>query len=283
MIRYECCSNVDPDSIYKAFQVGFSDYIIKIEMAKELFLKRFFDIESNQLAHSFIAFDHDAPIGLILGGVKVYEGIKTLRCGTLCVHPDYRGKSISKALFELHRRTAETNHCKQMFLEVIESNDRAINFYKGFGYETVYNLHYYTYQAHQDTSKELQQPRRVQRISFEAITALIKELKDVHINWQNDLDYMEKIEELVHYGVYSELELIGALSIEMNGNIHCIYTIPSERHKGIARAMIQQALKELSLNKLRISFPNNANLAGFVKHINFKKDEIAQYEMYLTL
>ena len=283
MITYNCCSTVEFENIYNAFQIGFSDYIIKIEMSKEIFLNRFFGPEGNQLEYSYIAFDQGMPIGVILGGIKNYEGVKTLRCGALSIHPDYRGKGVSKKLFELHRQVAIDNNCKQMFLEVIVGNDRAINFYRNLGYEKVYDINYYTCQNNKDINKEIDDLIEIKNISFNATKSLSNQLKDTHINWQNDFDYIERLDGLVHYGVYKDSEIIGALSLSTNGKIYFIWTKPSERHKGIARNMIIKALIELNLKQLSISFPNNANLAGFVKHNNFKKEEISQYEMYLTL
>lgn len=67
------------DSIYEAFTDGFSDYIINVSLAKEEFVRRFFGPEGNTLENSIIAFDGHKPIGLNLGGIKIYEGIKTLR------------------------------------------------------------------------------------------------------------------------------------------------------------------------------------------------------------
>ncbi|QUH19239.1 GNAT family N-acetyltransferase [Alkaliphilus sp. B6464] len=283
MITYDCCSTVELESIYNAFQIGFSDYIIKIEMSKEIFLQRFFGPEGNQLEYSYIAFYQGMPIGVILGGIKNYEGVKTLRCGTLSIHPDYRGKGVSKKLFELHRKVAIDNNCKQMFLEVIVGNDRAINFYRNLGYEKVYDINYYTCQNNKDINKEIDDLIEIKKISFNAIKSLSNQLKDTHINWQNDFDYIERLDGLVHYGVYKDSEIIGALSLSTNGKIYFIWTKPSERHKGIARNMLRKALIELNLKQLSISFPNNANLAGFVKRNNFKKEEISQYEMYLIL
>src|SRR5690554_1531318 len=102
MIRYYNCKDIDSDKIYEAFSVGFSDYIVKMDISKEDFFRLFFGTEGNDVNYSFIALDKDKPIGLILGGIKNYEGTKTIRCGALCVDPDYRGKGISHELFRLH-------------------------------------------------------------------------------------------------------------------------------------------------------------------------------------
>ncbi|HDR3982008.1 TPA: GNAT family N-acetyltransferase, partial [Bacillus anthracis] len=83
MIQYKRCSEINIDLVYEAFRDGFSDYIIKMEVSKGDFIKRFFGLEGNSLEHSFLALDGDKPVGVILGGIKDYENIKTMRCGTL--------------------------------------------------------------------------------------------------------------------------------------------------------------------------------------------------------
>lgn len=283
MITYDYCNNIEFEKVYNAFRIGFSDYIIKLEISKEDFMKRFFGPEGNQLENSFIALDKGNPIGLILGGIKDYEGIRTIRCGTLCVHPDYRGKEISKNLFQLHKRAAADNKCKQMFLEVIVGNDRAIKFYSKLGYEKVYDIKYYSNKNINELHEGVDESTDIEEITFDTILNLSEEIKDIHINWQNDFDYMKKLEGLIYYGVYEENKLIGAMSISKNGKIFFIWVNPQYRQKGIGRSFILKAVKDLNLKNMTISFPNNANIECFVKRMNFQKDNISQYEMYLTI
>jgi ribosomal protein S18 acetylase RimI-like enzyme len=283
MIRYDYCNNVEFEKVYNAFRIGFSDYIIKVDISEEGFMERFFGPEGNQLEHSFIALDNGSPIGLILGGIKDYEGIKTIRCGALCIHPDYRGKEISKELFKLHKKVALENQCKQMFLEVIVGNDRAIKFYNKLGYEKVYDIKYYSLREIDNIQKEVGRPIEIEKITLDTVSNLSQSLKDIHINWQNDFDYMRKLQGLVHYGVYKESKLIGAMTISINGKILFIWVNPVQRQKGIARNLILNAVNDLNLKGLNISFPNNAKIEGFIKKINFQKDNILQYEMYLTI
>ena len=282
MIRYACCKDVQIDRVYDAFVVGFSDYIIKLEMPKTIFIKRFFGPEGNALEHSFIALDEGKPVGLILGGIKEYEGIKTLRCGTLCIHPEYRGKGVSRKLFDLHRQVATDQGCKQLFLEVIMGNDRAIRFYQNLGYEKIYDIKYYSYQAAGMLEKEMDDLIGVEKIDFHRVKNLLPQLQDIHVNWQNDFDFMEQLEDLAHYGVYQDSALVSALSVSSTGKIYFVWTNPLYRHRGFARGLMVKALREGNLSNLNISFPNNASLEGFVKHHHFKKEEISQYEMYLT-
>ena len=78
MIQYKRCSEVNIDLVYEAFKDGFSDYIIKMEVSKRI-LYNVFGIEGNLLEHSFLALEEGKSVGVILGGIKDYESIKTMR------------------------------------------------------------------------------------------------------------------------------------------------------------------------------------------------------------
>lgn len=281
MINYVCCNKVDMDIIYRGFTVGFSDYIVKLEMTKEVFVKQFFGPEGNELNHSFIALDGEEPIGLLLGGIKNFDGIKTMRCGTLCLHPDYRGKGISFKLFTLHKQDAIESLCKQMFLEVIVGNDRAIQFYKKMGYEKIYDLTYYSTNDI-EWVKEMDRECKIREIEFSDILAFSDEICNIHINWQNDFDYIKKSTGVRCFGVYDGEELVSGVCIRGN-KISFLWTTPAKRQLGYAMNLLKHIYSALNLDKLVINFPNNSSLYGFVKHNNFVKEQLSQYEMYLPL
>ena len=283
MISYKKCSEVSEDKIFEAFQIGFSDYMIQFEMTKEFFINRFFGPEGNSFEYSFIALDEDKAVGLNLGGIKVYEGTKTLRCGALCIHPEYRGTEVSKRLYELHKEVAIETSCKQMFLEVIAGNDRAISFYKKMGYEKVYDMEYYSHNNPLELKGDVANNIKIERIDLDTLINFRQGIHDIHINWQNDLDYISQIEGQVHYGVFNDESLIGGLSIHTKGKVSFLWIDSKHRHQGIASSLIYHAVKELGIEKLIINFSNNVKLLGFIKCLNFSKDPISQYEMYQFL
>jgi len=283
MISYKCCTEVDMNDIFGAFQIGYSDYMIKLEMTKDMFEKRFFGPEGNSIKHSFIAFDGDQPIGVILGGMKIYEGIKTMRCGAFCVHPDYRGLEISKNLFDMHKQHAIKNQCKQLFLEVIVGNDRAIRFYEKMGYEKIYNLSYYSHNEPMILKGNSLDSIEFIKEDSSILKAIRPQIQDIHINWQNDYDYIEKSEGYVFYGIYNENNLIGSLIIHKVGIISFLWIHPEFRNRGVAKSIIAYAVKELEPQKLNIFFPNNSKLVNFLNKMKFTKGAISQYEMYMTL
>ncbi|WML39709.1 GNAT family N-acetyltransferase [Neobacillus sp. OS1-2] len=280
-IRYYCCTEVKDQFIYQAFHTGFSDYIIKMDIAEDVFLARFFGPEGNKRENSFIAFDQDEPVGVILGGIKIYEGIQTMRCGTLAIHPAYRGRGISQKLFELHKQEAMKHGCKQLFLEVIVGNDRAVRFYEKLGYEKIYDLVYYTLE---DLSL-LEKPDSeifINRIDFEEFKQAVGNW-DYHINWQNDLDYIEQTRNISYYHARREDGLAGCLAISAAGTIHFLMVDRKERGKGVGTQLLQTAGHELHLSKMSAGFPNNSLLEGFFKKQGFKKGVLKQFEMYLLL
>jgi ribosomal protein S18 acetylase RimI-like enzyme len=280
-IRYQRCSEVNESFIHQAFQKGFSDYIVKLEMSKEDFLKRFFGPEGNKAETSFIAFDYEEPVGVILGGIKNFETIKTMRCGALAISPEYRGTGISQRLFELHKDEAIKHGCKQLFLEVIVGNDRAINFYKKLGYEKIYDLVYFT---NEDLSqfKNVDTVCDIKKINFQDFQTGVVNW-NYHISWQNDIDYIKEIPTINYYAAFQQGVLAGYLAINPYGNIHFLMVDKHFRGKGIGTQLIQTASTELSLTKMSTGFTNNSLLEGFLKKQGFKKGTLAQFEMYRIL
>lgn len=283
MINYKKCSEVNMDLIFDAFTIGFSDYIIKLSMPKDIFFNRFFGPEGNSLDYSHIAFDGDKAIGVILGGIKNYEGIKTMRCGTLAVHPKYRGQGISQKLMELHKEVASKNNCKQLFLEVIVGNDRAVKFYNNLSYEKVYDLKYFSLED-LSTLRNYNNPHmHIKKINFVDFKNAVGETKDYHINWQSDIDYVETLENSLYYGAYVGETLVGYLCGNTTGKINILWVNKNARNKGFALGLLSTFSKEVDVSKLSITVPNNHLMEGFIRHIGFKKDSISQYEMYLNI
>lgn len=282
MIQYKRCSEVSIDLVYGAFKDGFSDYIIKMDVSKEDFIQRFFGPEGNSLEHSFLALDGDKSVGIILGGIKVYETIKTMRCGTLAVHPEFRGIGVSQKLFELHKEEAIQNECQQLFLEVIVGNDRAIHFYNKLGYEKVYDLSYYNLNDVTKLTNKDNKNIEVQRLEFQTFKLEIQKWLNFHINWQNDIDYIEKTNN-TYYGAYVDNDLKGSVCVNEQGKISYIFVDKDYRNIGIGMKLLQVERVESNLSSLSIGFPNNSLLEGFLKKSGFKKNSLAQYEMYLLL
>lgn len=246
----------------------------QITLLKWMFQRRFytkiFGPEGNSLEHSFLALDGDKSVGIILGGIKVYETIKTMRCGTLAVHPEFRGIGVSQKLFELHKEEAIQNECQQLFLEVIVGNDRAIHFYNKLGYEKVYDLSYYNLNDVTKLTNKDNKNIEVQRLEFQTFKLEIQKWLNFHINWQNDIDYIEKTNN-TYYGAYVDNDLKGSVCVNEQGKISYIFVDKDYRNIGIGMKLLQVARVESNLSSLSIGFPNNSLLEGFLKKSGFKR------------
>ncbi|RXT15317.1 GNAT family N-acetyltransferase [Ammoniphilus sp. CFH 90114] len=282
MIKYQNCIDVEDRKIHEAFQAGFSDYLVKMEFTCEEFIKRFFGAEGNERAYSYIAMDEDRPVGVILGGIKIYEGLKTMRCGTLCIDPSYRKEGIAEQLFSLHKSQALAQGCKQLFLEVIKGNDKAIKFYEKQGYQKMYDLKIFS--LHNIDQKVLgTSVKNIVPIALEQLSQIRLNTIDTHLNWQNDIEFIEKVDGQLHFGYLDEGDVQGVISANPMGRIHFLWVSSKSRGKGIASSLVTHVINHMELSNVTVTFPNHANLEGFYKHLGFKQAELSQFEMYLTI
>lgn len=295
MIRYKMANEVAPELIFAAFNAGFVDYIIKIELSQENFLKRFFGPEGNEKTLSMVAFDGETPIGLCLGGIREFDGgAKTMRCGGLCVAPDYRGKGVSMELMKSHVAIAREKHCQQVMLEVIGGNDRAIQFYEKIGYHKIYRLDYYTLnredfnlKAKKSTHTDVTSDERItlKEIRLEELGVLKAELAHYHVSWQCSLDYAAQVEGVRCHALFRgdriESFIITSGVAQKTGRIFTVWTRPEARFKGYACRLVHEVFEQMAYEKIAINFPNSASLKGFVDALGFGKQDIYQYEMYL--
>lgn len=283
MLIYKKCLEVNLNDIVTAFNRGFSDYIIQLQMTEEILTSRFLTLEQNQLEHSFIAYDDNKPIGLMLGGIKDYEGIKTLRCGALCVDPNYRKLGVASKLFELHKEEAINNGCKRLYLEVIQGNDRAINFYKKQGYKILSELEYYSYQNPEIITSINFNEKEISATNLDEVENIHNNKVKNHLNWQNDFDYMKFFSQLVNLKLTIDESTIAVISLLPVGKIFYLWVDEKYRRLGYGKALLRYALDKFNITKLSISFPKYENVIAFLKQIGFSKDPISQYDMVLEL
>lgn len=283
MIDYIKCNEATDEQIYRAFKEGFSDYMIKISIDQEGFFKHFFGPEGNSRDYSWLAVDDDKPVGLVLGGIRIFDGVKTLRCGTMCVIPTYRKMGVATLLMEKHRKTAREEQCGQMFLECIMGNDRAVAFYEKEGYKNRYHLHYFVMEnpvavQAAEASTESKGAEAIDEISLDDVRALRKE-SAVHINWQNEMEFLE-LNNPEFYGIKSEGKIVAAAAVK-DTRIQFLYVKEPFRNRGYGRALVIKAAE--GREKLTVSFSDNELLAGFYERIGFSKEPIMQHEMYRSV
>ncbi len=258
MIIYKTLNEVSKALIYGTFEDGFSDYPIKIAMDQATFFKRFFGPEGNMLEHSYIAMKENQGIGLVFGGIRQFDGLKTMRCGTMCISPKHRRQGIGHRLMTKHIEKGAGEDCDQMFLEVLSDNEPAITLYELMGYKKVYDLEYYSMTDFEWL--ESVDTNFVEKISFEELVNFRKGFKGLHINWQNEIDYIAQV-DVQNYGIKIDGQLVAAISTS-HDRIFFIGVHSQHRNNDYGKILLKTCLGS-ETKKLSISFPNNSSLLGY--------------------
>ncbi|OJV66538.1 MAG: hypothetical protein BGO41_03705 [Clostridiales bacterium 38-18] len=270
-------------AIYDAFSIGFSDYQLPFNMPMTTFIDRFFGIEGNDRTLSYVAYDGETPIAVLLGGLNTYDQLQTLRCGALSVAPTYRGNGVSKALMQLHEQDGIKSSADQLMLEVLGENQRAIHFYEKCDYHKTTILYYYhlTKESFRVGTRLTDSKQPVIPIAEASIDVLM--ISDAHTNWQNDIHYLAKDDALKIYVVAEGDTILSFIAINTKGKLYRIYTIPTHRGRGLATELLAYVLKLHGLDKLTFSGPACSQMMHFLYKRGFQKDGIYQFEMIKTL
>ncbi len=280
MIEIKPCNTVEDSLIYSTFMDGFSDYMMKVEMSESHFLTHFFGAEGNQRNFSFIAFLEDTPIGVVLGGIRKKDGLKTMRCGALCVSPKYRGSAAARKLMEKLEETAREEHCQRLFLEVIIGNDRAVKFYRKLGYREINQITYFILTGEQILNlncKPLNPNYTIREIPLDMVQKIRAGWDGIAVNWQSDVEYFSHLNGS-HIGVFDQETLIG-FSSSYRGSIFLIWVDPAYRKQGLACHLLTQIHRISAAEQYRITVPGNKDLEGFCRHLKMAEMEIHQFEM----
>ena len=123
----------------KAWNRGFTGYIVPMEMNETAFLHRFVS-QGLSPEHSIVAFINNDPIGIIVNGFRLINDKKIAWNGGTGLAPEYRGKGVIKKMMNEMLAIYEHQNVDIATLEAINENNVAIHLYKNYGYEIVDDL-----------------------------------------------------------------------------------------------------------------------------------------------
>ncbi|MGG2088746.1 GNAT family N-acetyltransferase [Priestia aryabhattai] len=118
----------------QAFNKGFEDYYLSLEMSLDQFICRF------GVDHSFVAFYNETPAGIMLNGIKRVKGKKHAWNGGTSVTLPYRKMGIGEALLKATLERYQQQGVVEASLEAFKVNEKAIHLYQKYGYEIVDTL-----------------------------------------------------------------------------------------------------------------------------------------------
>lgn len=104
----------------KCFRISWSESSIEAQLSHE-----------NSICH--VVYENNVAVGFVLGQF-VLDECELLRIAVL---DEYRKKGFGNQLMELFLRDCEKLAIKKIFLEVRETNEKAICLYRKFGFEQI--------------------------------------------------------------------------------------------------------------------------------------------------
>lgn len=277
MVTYQQCSMASIPEMFAAFSDAFADYILPMKMDLACFAAHMLRQEGNDPAHSFLACEDGKPVGVILGSIRIYEGICTMRCGALGVIPACRGKGVAAKLLELHRNEAVFYGCKQLVLEVINGNEPAEKFYLKNGYEKYKKLQYY--KLSDPLQAKIPPGFAIRLLSRGQFLRVVESLGNGSVDWQTQTQYLSDTQPMVLLQARFQEQLCGVVACSPNGKLCFLWVAPERRNRGVASALCAAASHELALQEMSVSVLENLPLEGFLAHRGFQKMSLEQTMM----
>ncbi|MGP4077374.1 GNAT family N-acetyltransferase [Halobacillus sp. K22] len=211
-----------------AMNEGFQDYSIDIQMTVDEFIQT---MASKKLSpeYSFVAYDGETPVGIILNGIQQVDGKRMSYNGGTAVHPDYRGKGVGRELVQHSVDLFKEKQVEVSTLEAISDNTGAIRLYEKYGYSIHDRL---------STMRMMFEEREDASYTVELIT--LSEWKELDVPeepvpWQNKIPFVD------HQEIYS---------IKDNGKTRGYLVLSQQLNKFLTLFQLQAVDEEASYDSL---------------------------------
>lgn len=268
MIQIKSLDSIKFESLFSVFKEAFSDYEMQVnEKELQVMLGR----RGFEPSLSYGLFVDDELKSFILNGIGNFYGEKTAYdtgTGTL---KEYRGKGYASKIFRYSLPFLKEAGVSQYLLEVLQHNTNAVSVYKKLGFEVSREFNYFI----QDSS-QVQIPARVLPSGYEIREVSCMELDNVDCygdfnpSWQNSIDaVMRRVEDFRFFAALYLDKLVGYCIFEpSSGDVSQIAVAETHRRKGIASALLTEALKANRHNNIKIVNTDIActNITGFLSY-----------------
>lgn len=252
-MNYRFLTNADFDALHRCYNDAFSDYAVDMQTSKTQ-LEQMLVHNGVRLELSVGAFDKDEMIAFTVNGYNLWQGKLTAYDSGTGVVPKYRGKKISTELFSFAFPKLKENGIHQYLLEVISSNEPAVNLYRKLGFEetrrlAVFKLNF-TLERPENESGNKVQIRALHKKDWR----LLQSFWDGYPSWQNSVESIERsVYKKIFLGAYLENKCIGYGIASQTGSILQLAVTKNHRRKGIGSriaAVLQSKVAERTLLKM---------------------------------
>jgi ribosomal protein S18 acetylase RimI-like enzyme len=279
MISIRTLYQTNIETIVKAFNLAFSDYIVPMKLAQEQ-LEAKIRNENIKLEYSIGAFEENQLIAFILHGSVMNNGKQTLYNSGTGVVPDKRGNNLTLKLYEFLLPQLPAIGTNSIILEVITTNKPAITTYKKTGFKIFRELDCYKGTISK-FSKSTYQIKVLNTVNWNQLKAFW----DWEPTWQNYNNAVENGKnDTVKIGAFANDTLIGYLILnKKNNRIQQFAVDKSYRCRGVGVQLFNFINDNYSNEISIINVPCTAySSKKFLVTLGLQKT-ISQYEMILNL
>jgi GNAT superfamily N-acetyltransferase len=233
-ITFKRLTDCTPEEMISAWNSGFEGYIVQMEMTVDLFFTRLVN-EGLSLQQSFVAFDKEQPVAIVVNGFRTINGKKTAWNGGTGVAVPYRGKGVSRLIMEETLSIYKEADVEVATLEAIKENEKAIRLYEKFGYRVTDSLVFMSGTPELTRNSAIQtksvRPEQLQTLN------IYKENTPWQCQWQSVKSgeaqvYYDQNDNLVGYSLYKrvwnpkgDLEKVFLYQLELFQGIEGIHGI----------------------------------------------------------
>jgi ribosomal protein S18 acetylase RimI-like enzyme len=282
-IFYRFLTENDRELLYSAFVAAFSDYQVDMRMSREQFDYRLLR-DGIDFSKSVGAFQESELVGFCISGVGTWQGEKTIYDAGTGVVPEYRRHGIGKEIFSfMLPRLKEAGYSKYL-LEVITSNEAAVNLYRKLGFGDTRKLIVFR-------SKNRLENLKTCRADIRKPTApdwdLYRTFWDVDPSWQNSVEAAKRTAQ--HNAVleaYAENRCVGyGVVCRDSGNLFQLAVDRRHRRKRLGSLLLTELQHQVITDeplKVNNIDESSTDSLSFFKSSGFRV-ALGQYELIRNL
>jgi ribosomal protein S18 acetylase RimI-like enzyme len=281
-MEYQTLEKTGTFCLYQTFRKAFSDYQAPVDMPYEAF-------ETNLKRNGYMpgvsvgAFVNGELTGIVLNGVRYWDGEKTIYDLGTGVIPALRKRGITKKMLSMVQTICRDHGISRYQLEVIQENTAAVSLYKKQGFQVMRGLNCYMAERNERKSHE---SRQWQIFLSRALTPeqweCVRSFWDDSPSWQNSIDSVCAIADSFAC-ILAEIsgKLIGyGIINKANGDIVQLAVKPEYRRLGVATDIMRYLQEQTGSPKIKMINIEQQDeaLNMFLKQSGFSVF-LKQYEM----
>lgn len=243
--EYRFLSEAYFETLFKTFTEAFSDYVFPFAITETQF-RNHINLNGVDLSRTVGCFEGDRLIGFSLNGFGEWNGLSTAYDAGTGVIPPLRRQGVSEAMFDMMMPLFERDGIEQWLLEVITSNDGAINLYEKLGFRSVRELA--LLQCDQELICSFPAPAGVSVMEItEPDQELFRSFWDGRPSWQNSCEALKRSAKKKRIlGAFVDGRIVGYVAFSANfGRVAQMAVDKAQRRRGIG-TMLLVKMKELT-------------------------------------